>query len=211
MSKTGEAYIESSSKRAFDIVGASILLGPALCLMGGAALALCAERQQFNPLFRQQRIGRGQLPFLLTKLRTLPEQETQDYFETFGVNDPRASRLGQYVRKIGIDELPQLASVLRGEMSLNGIRPQVPTVLEQRRALDTPLFDDWYYCYERNIGMLGPGQAYAHTVGTYTENQEIVRTLMRIDVEAFEAASLQNDIATVFGQPVNLVRSAFSA
>ncbi len=148
---------------------------------------------------------------LITKLRTLPQQETDDYFETFGTVDPRATKLGQYVRKIGIDELPQLASVLRGEMSLTGIRPQVPTVLEQREELDPIMFKDWFYCYERDIGVLGPGQAYAHTVGTYTENQEIVRTLMRLDIEAYDTASLHHDMATVLGQPIDLIRSALAS
>lgn len=208
MSKTGEAYLQSTEKKVFDIVGASLLAVGAAPLAGAAALGLCIEQRNCNPIFRQPRVGRNSVPFLVNKFRTLSEQGNGQYFDTFGPTDPRATRFAKFVRKLGLDEWPQVVNILSGDMSLVGIRPQVPLVLEQRQEVDPGLFNDWYYCYQRNPGLFGSGQAYAHDIGYYKENGEVIRTVMKLDIHAYETASLGNDIDAVFTQPFTLIRSA---
>lgn len=211
MRKVGEAYIESREKRAFDVIGASLLGISAAPLAIGATAAMCIERRQLDPIFRQRRLGRYSMPFMAYKLRTMVQQDEEGISETFGPCDPRASRLEQLVRQIGIDELPQVANILRGELSLVGVRPQIPVVLEQRQAVDGKLFDDWYWWYERNPGLFGAGQAYAHEIGYYTEdNDVVVRRLLEADIAAHESASLRTDIAAVVSQPLAIVRSTLS-
>jgi lipopolysaccharide/colanic/teichoic acid biosynthesis glycosyltransferase len=93
-------------------------------------------------LFKQMRIGRGGRPFTVFKLRTMvPEAETLkgslgelNEFDSvlFKMkSDPRVTRLGRFLRKSSLDELPQLINVVRGEMSLVGPRPFVPDEVER--------------------------------------------------------------------------------
>lgn len=210
MMQTGEAYIDSGVKRSFDIVGASMLAIAAAPLAGVAAIGMRLEEPSLSPFFRQQRVGLGEKSFMVHKLRTLADHDhpCTDTFTTFGPEDPRAAKLAKFVRKLGLDELPQVANIIAGEMSLVGIRPLLESTLEQRQQADPCLFDDWYYCYVRNLGLFGPGQMYARHAGSYQENGAVIRNLMRLDIEGYQTASLQNDIQTIFTQPFTLIRSA---
>ena len=106
----------AATKRAFDVVGASlglIFFAPAL-----AAAALAILLDDGGPvLFRQRRLGLGRRPFTILKLRTM--------------RDGRVTRVGGLLRATGIDELPQLVNVLRGEMSAVGPRPLTPADVER--------------------------------------------------------------------------------
>jgi lipopolysaccharide/colanic/teichoic acid biosynthesis glycosyltransferase len=120
-------------KRAVDVFGAIaglILLSPLL-----AAAAVAIKLTSPGPvLFRQRRSGLGSRPFLMYKLRTMvpgaevKEHELRALSEQDGPafkirRDPRVTRAGRWLRATGIDELPQLWNVLKGEMSLVGPRP----------------------------------------------------------------------------------------
>lgn len=112
-------------KRAFDIVTALaglVLLSPLFLLVG----ALIKLERSGPVLFRQERIGRGFRPFYIYKFRTMGhDASTMGRQITVG-NDPRITRVGRFLRKTKIDELPQLMNVLKGDMSLVGPRPEVP-------------------------------------------------------------------------------------
>jgi lipopolysaccharide/colanic/teichoic acid biosynthesis glycosyltransferase len=121
-------------KRATDVVGASILL---LALAPFLALIAVAIRID-GPgpvLFRQWRVGRDGKPFRLLKFRTMVDgadamkAALRDRNESDGLfkiaQDPRITRIGQLLRRMSLDELPQLLNVLRGEMSLVGPRPLI--------------------------------------------------------------------------------------
>ncbi|WP_307786054.1 sugar transferase [Rathayibacter sp. SD072] len=130
-----------ASKRALDIVGS---LGIILLLLPFiAAVALAIKLTSPGPLFyRQTRIGMNGQPFGMIKFRSmvvdanemladlLAKQGTSDKPLFKIKDDPRITRIGRFIRKYSIDEVPQLFNVLRGEMSLVGPRPQVSGEVE---------------------------------------------------------------------------------
>jgi exopolysaccharide biosynthesis polyprenyl glycosylphosphotransferase len=108
-------------KRCLDIAAASLLLIISLPLLLAAVAAICLESKG-PALFRQWRLGKNGRPFRILKLRTLTVIEG-GAIRQVTKNDPRLTRVGGTLRKLSIDELPQLVNVLRGEMSLVGPRP----------------------------------------------------------------------------------------
>jgi lipopolysaccharide/colanic/teichoic acid biosynthesis glycosyltransferase len=110
-------------KRGFDIFFASVLLALTFPLLAIAAILI--KMDSSGPvIFRQNRMGRRYMRFTLFKLRTMNlSGEGPDY--TLGA-DPRITRVGHWLRRYKIDELPQLWNVLRGEMSIVGPRPVIP-------------------------------------------------------------------------------------
>jgi exopolysaccharide biosynthesis polyprenyl glycosylphosphotransferase len=147
-------------KRSFDVVGSVfvlVVLGPLLV----ALLILIRLDSRGRAIYRQTRIGRDGRPFTMLKLRTMvpaadalkpslrSRNEADGLFKI--ADDPRLTRVGRWLRRYSLDELPQLVNVLRGEMSLVGPRPLVSdddaqiTGLDRRRLYLTP-------------GMTGPWQ-----------------------------------------------------
>jgi lipopolysaccharide/colanic/teichoic acid biosynthesis glycosyltransferase len=128
-------------KRALDLGLASLLL--VLLALPLAVAALAVKAGDGGPvLYRQRRVGRGGEEFELLKLRTMvvgAEQVGAGYSVNRG--DERITRAGRVLRLLGVDELPQLWNVVRGEMSLVGPRPTLAYQVErytarQRRRLD---------------------------------------------------------------------------
>ena len=117
-------------KRLLDIVFS--LLGLLLLLPLFVALAILVKRQSPGEvLYRGLRIGQFGKPFRIFKFRTMVQNA-----ETLGASstpedDPRVTRVGRFLRKYKMDELPQLLNVIRGEMSLVGPRPQLPWAVER--------------------------------------------------------------------------------
>jgi len=112
----------SAWKRVFDVIG-SVLLLPALVLLASAIFFLNPMYNRGSLFFVQARMGRDCQPFRAIKFRTMRKAGS----ETRGANCPlekhRITKLGSFLRKSRIDELPQIINVLRGEMSLIGPRP----------------------------------------------------------------------------------------
>jgi lipopolysaccharide/colanic/teichoic acid biosynthesis glycosyltransferase len=120
-------------KRAIDLLGAIVGLTLGAPLLGVIALAIAAGSRG-GVLFRQQRVGRGGRPYRLLKFRTMttgsPIQFNPDGSTRVDRADARVTRVGRLLRG-GLDELPQLLNVLRGDMSLVGPRPDLPVHAEQ--------------------------------------------------------------------------------
>ena len=138
------------AKRAMDIVGALFILGITWPIMLVTAIAIKLDSP--GPvLFKQTRVGENGRPFTIYKFRSmvanaeelLPQVLDIDHLEEPAYklkNDPRRTRVGRFIRRWSIDELPQLFNVLKGEMSLVGPRPEVAWLVErytpeQRRRL----------------------------------------------------------------------------
>ncbi|MGE3371436.1 MAG: sugar transferase [Rhizobiaceae bacterium] len=113
-----------ASKRIFDIVFS--LIGIAIALPVLLAIALALRFSSPDPvLYRGVRTGLAGVPFSILKFRTMAVGSDAGAGTT-SRNDPRVTRLGRFLRRYKIDELPQLFNVLRGEMSFVGPRPELP-------------------------------------------------------------------------------------
>jgi exopolysaccharide biosynthesis polyprenyl glycosylphosphotransferase len=138
--------VDFALKRVFDLIGATILLALLSPLL--LAIVLAVRFTSRGPvLYRSTRRGIGQRPFPCLKFRTMhsdaeeQQADLEELNEATGAlfkirEDPRLTRVGAFLRRFSLDELPQLVNVLRGEMSLVGPRP-----LPQR---DYDMLEDWH-------------------------------------------------------------------
>ncbi|USK68333.1 sugar transferase [Peribacillus asahii] len=142
-------------KRLMDIVGSLLglfILSPIFLIV---AILIKIENPKYPVFFKQVRIGKDETEFQMYKFRSMvidAEEQLKDLLtlnEVSGAmfkiqNDPRVTRIGKFIRKTSIDELPQLWNVLKGEMSLVGPRPSLPREVEEysfydkQRLLVTP-------------------------------------------------------------------------
>jgi len=120
-------------KRAFDVVvagAALVLVSPILALVASAV----ALTSGLPVLYRQERMGLDGHVFRMLKFRTMPTDAERESGPVFTRrDDPRRTRLGAWLRRFSVDELPQLWNVLRGDMSLVGPRPERPFFIEEFR------------------------------------------------------------------------------
>ena len=140
----GEGFRDSTLdqllKRAFDIVVSLVLLVPSLPIMLLTALAIRIEDGWRAPvLYRQSRVGRYNRPFKMLKFRSMCQHAEQSGAVWATEDDPRVTRVGRWIRKLRIDELPQFWNVLRGEMSIVGPRPERPEFVDEL-AQDLPFY-----------------------------------------------------------------------
>jgi exopolysaccharide biosynthesis polyprenyl glycosylphosphotransferase len=183
-------------KRAFDLAGSTVMLVAVAPLMALVAIAVRLDSKG-AVLFRQTRVGRDGQPFEIFKFRTMvPEAETlKDNLvhlnETQGLfkitNDPRITRVGSFLRRTALDELPQLVNVLRGEMSLVGPRPLVGdddariTGLDRRRLHLTPgMTGHWQILGSARIPlheMVGIDYLYVANWSLWTDLKILLRTV----------------------------------
>jgi lipopolysaccharide/colanic/teichoic acid biosynthesis glycosyltransferase len=100
-----------------------------------AAVAALIKRDSEGPVFfRQERMGRNFRPFRILKFRTMRVNAEHAGGPVTVGEDPRITRIGRVLRKLKLDEVPQLINVLKGEMSLVGPRPEVPRYVEMFRS-----------------------------------------------------------------------------
>jgi sugar transferase (PEP-CTERM system associated) len=139
--------VSSAAKRLFDIAASGLLL--LLTLPVIVLFALLVKLDSKGPaFFRQTRVGLYGQTFNLIKLRSMTADAEKDGAKWAERNDPRVTRVGKFIRKVRIDELPQVWTVLKGEMSFVGPRPEVPRFVAE-------LEEDLPYYAERH--MVKPG------------------------------------------------------
>lgn len=110
-------------KRLLDLL-AVILLAPFLLLLS-AVVALIIYFDSGGPvLFRQKRVGRNGAPFTMVKFRTMKTNSEENGAAFATLQDPRVTKIGQFLRKFRLDELPQFWNVFKGDMSIIGPRPE---------------------------------------------------------------------------------------
>jgi lipopolysaccharide/colanic/teichoic acid biosynthesis glycosyltransferase len=146
-------------KRAMDIVlsSAALLLLSPLLLAVAAAVAL---EGGLPVLFRQVRVGRGGREFGIYKFRSMVKNAAAIGPYHTSSDDPRITRVGRFIRRTSLDELPQLLNVLKGDMSLVGPRPDVPA----QRSLYSE--QDWNARCSVRPGITGWAQALLRSEAT---------------------------------------------
>ena len=173
-------YTYEGVKRVFDIFAslvAIILLSPVFLLVS----ALVYLGDPGAVIYGQIRIGKNGKPFKMWKFRSMyknsdrmidqltPEQKKQYYTEFKIDNDPRITKVGNFLRKTSLDELPQLFNVLFNDMSLIGPRPLIESEIQMNYA------DTYQELLSVKPGVTGYWQAYARNNATYQsgERQEM--------------------------------------
>ncbi len=120
-------------KRCFDLAAAGLVLAVTWPLMLLVALAIwleCKGREEV--LYRQERVGEGDSEFTLYKFRSMrSDAESDGVARWASADDDRVTRVGRLVRKLRLDELPQLYNVFRGDMSMVGPRPERPQIVSR--------------------------------------------------------------------------------
>ena len=153
-------------KRLTDILlslTALVLLSPVLLL---AAMAVMLD-SGLPILFRQTRVGLKGREFGMFKFRSMVKNaaSTGPYFTD--TNDVRITRVGQFIRRTSIDELPQIVNVLLGDMSLVGPRPDVPV----QKSLYAP--EDWARRCSVRPGITGLAQVLIRSMGTHQSRLDL--------------------------------------
>jgi len=181
-------------KRLLDIVvslGAIVVLSPILLIS-----AIFVRLSGPGPiLFRQARMGKDAHPFMILKFRTMHVAQTDHAAEKLTEkDDPRVTRVGAFLRKTSIDELPQLFNVLHGDMSIVGPRPHAPAA----RAADSLYWEvDERYWARHCIkpGMTGLAQVRGHR-GPTDSHEDLVNRLQS-DLEYVTNWSIWRDLRII--------------
>lgn len=171
-------------KRLFDIVAASamlVLISPLLLIV-----ALAIKLDSPGPvLFRQERIGQHGRIFRIFKFRSMVQNAAQLGSYMTADQDPRITKLGRFLRRSSIDELPQLINVVLGDMSLVGPRPDVPA--QQADYTD----QEWQIRHQVRPGITGLAQATLRSSATPERRKEM-------DIQYVKSNSLRIDLWIIF-------------
>jgi exopolysaccharide biosynthesis polyprenyl glycosylphosphotransferase len=184
--------VSLAAKRILDVLGSLALLALFSPLMIATAIAIKVESR--GPVFfRQPRAGRSRTSFRLIKFRSMYVDAEERKGEMAGLNestdgvmfkirkDPRVTRVGGFMRRFSIDELPQLLNVLVGEMSLVGPRP---LIFPETDALE----EHWHLRrLELRPGLTGPWQVYGRSQNPFQE-------MVRFDYQYVAGWSLARDV-----------------
>ena len=190
---------ERSLKRTLDVVvalGGIATLTPMLLI-----IAVAIKLDSPGPaLFKQTRRGFNSREFKIYKFRTMTVLEDGPVIKQAELNDVRITRLGRWLRKTSLDELPQLVNVLSGEMSIVGPRPHA-------KAHDNQ-FSDWVsnYAFRHHVkpGITGWAQVHGHRGETPTV--EAIRKRVDLDIWYVDNWSVILDIRIIFATVVELLR-----
>jgi Undecaprenyl-phosphate glucose phosphotransferase len=183
--------LEIAAKRAFDIVGAAfglILLSPLFFVCA----ALIRLESAGPALFLQRRYGFNRETFRIVKFRSMTTMEDGRHVRQATVEDERITRVGRFMRRYNIDELPQLFNVLRGEMSLVGPRPHAlahDQLFERRIAL---------YARRHNVKPGITGWAQVNGLRGEIDTPEKIRLRIEHDLYYIDNWSLLLDIWIIF-------------
>lgn len=200
-------------KRIIDLVIALILLVPAVLF--SIVVGILIKNDSVGPVFfKQRRLGKNNKVFAMYKFRTMCQNAPQKRKELDSKNeadgflfkiilDPRETKLGSKLRNIGLDELPQLLNVLRGEMSLVGPRPLPVEDVNFDRLKENPHFyHQWQIRKSVRPGITGFWQI--NTTGhSFSE-------MMNLDEQYVEKYSLWKDVKIIGKTFLRMAKGMFS-
>lgn len=185
-----QGSFRTAIKRLFDIICASILIILALPVMVIAAVLIVIE-DGFPLLYRQERVGLNGRLFNVIKFRSMRRDAEKDGKPIWAqAQDNRVTRVGQIIRKLRVDELPQLFSVLKGDMSLVGPRPERPFFVDQLTK-EIP-----FYAVRHSVkpGVTGWAQVRYHYGATVEDSAE----KLQYDLYYVKNHSLFLDVVVLF-------------
>ncbi len=181
-------------KRAFDIVLAAVALIVLALPMAAAALAVWLDSGR-PVLFSQWRAGLGGRPFRLYKFRSMVRDAESRGPQRTSEGDARITRVGRWLRRTSVDELPQLINVLRGDMSLVGPRPDLPA---QRADYSE---QDWALRCSVRPGLTGLAQALYRSRAT-------PRQRLQADLDYARAPGLLRDVRIILMTVAQVMRKS---
>jgi len=179
------SHLDHLVKRLFDIVAAGTIIVLTVPLMALTAIAIWID-DGFPIFYVQERTGKGGIPFRLIKFRTMRRNAEEAGPRFADDNDPRVTRIGSFLRRFRIDELPQLFNVLKGEMSIVGPRPERPEFVRTFREL-LPWFEQRHRV---KPGLAGWAQLHA----PYAYDLETTRLKLAYDLYYLRHWSLLLDV-----------------
>jgi exopolysaccharide biosynthesis polyprenyl glycosylphosphotransferase len=175
---------EEALKRGLDLTVAGIVLLIGLPLWILIAVLISLESR--GPIiYRQDRVGKDGKVFRIFKFRSMRQDAEAAGPQWAGKDDPRVTRIGKVLRKLHLDEFPQLWNVVRGDMSLVGPRPERPVFVEQLSS-DIPL-------YHRRLKVRPGITGWAQIKHKYDESIDDVRKKVQYDLFYIENMSLRMD------------------
>lgn len=129
------AFFYDSIKRILDLTISIVLL---ILLLPFFALMFLIIRwtSHGSAIFKQRRVGKDKKPFYIYKFRTMKKDARPYRISPMSPIDPRITKVGRFLRKFSLDELPQLINVIKGEMSLVGPRPEMPFIVNRYNELE---------------------------------------------------------------------------
>lgn len=181
---------EKKIKRLMDIFISIILIIISSPITLITSLAIKLESK--GPIFyKQDRSGLNGKPFKIVKFRSMRSDAEKLSGPVWSTkDDPRITKVGKFIRKVRIDEIPQMMNVLKGEMSLVGPRPERPFFVE-KLAEEIPF-------YKRRLKVRPGVTGWAQVKHKYDENVEDVKEKLRYDLFYIENMSLSNDFKILF-------------
>ena len=192
------------TKRTIDFIGALvglILLSPIMVIV---AIAIKLEDPKGNIIFGHMRVGKDGKMFPCLKFRSMfsnaeemkknfTEEQKREYAETFKLkDDPRITKVGKFIRKTSLDELPQLFNILKGDMTIVGPRPIVTDELDFYGE-----YEDYYKAVKP--GLTGLWQVSGRSDTTYDER-------VNLDMEYVTTRNTFKDLYIIFMTAVKVLK-----
>lgn len=189
--------VSGFGKRAIDLLAAGTLLLATLPFMLLTAIAIKIEDGIRAPIvYSQERTGLNGKPFLVYKFRSMVTDAEKGGAVWARKNDTRVTRVGEFIRKVRIDELPQIFNVLNGTMAFVGPRPERPVFVDQL-VEKIPLYNERH--------RVKPGiTGWAQLCFAYADNEEDTREKLRYDLYYIKNQSLLLDLLIII-QTVEVV------
>lgn len=190
--------------KAIEDKALSLLFLVALFPLLGAIAFLIRLDSPGPVIFRQRRHGWNNGEFEVFKFRTMtwePRSSTERLQQTRR-RDPRVTRIGAFLRRTSLDELPQLVNVLRGEMSLVGPRP-LPVVMRTEDRLCNEIVAEYAHRHRVKPGITGWAQIHGYRGATETAEQ--VRRRVALDIDYIEKWSVLLDLKILALTPLKLI------
>jgi len=195
------------SKSTFDVL--SSLLGLTLLSPVLVVLAILIKREDGGPVFyRGVRVGRFGRSFKIFKFRTMVLNAEKLGGPSTADDDPRITRVGKFIRKFKLDELPQLINVLKGEMSVVGPRPEVQMYVdmfteEEKTILSVrPGITDWASIWNPDEGAILAGS----TDPEKTYMEKIRPDKIRLQLKYVRERSFWNDLKIITQTIITIVK-----